>query len=228
MRGAVLTERFDTLDEAVAACAERIVTVLGAALAEGGAVSFMVSGGQVPGLVLPLVARASLDWARIAVVSSDERFVPADHPDSNEGTARAALAGAGRAIAYHGIDSGLPLDEAASIHEARLKKLPWPPAMAYLGLGADAHVASLFPGRPETLGEAFVAGVPETAPHRHPRITLGFPALRDCGETVLVVNGPAKAAALALATAGEADPARTPLTRLLREATGTVRLLVCP
>lgn len=223
-----ITERFDTLDEAVRACAARIVARLGAALGQREAVSFMVSGGQVPGLVLPLVARASLDWARIAVLSGDERFVPPEHPDSNEGTALRALAGASPAPAYHGIDASLPLDEAVAAYEAGLRALPWPPAVAYLGIGADAHVASLFPNRPEISGNAFVAGLPETAPHKHARITLGIPAIVASEEIVLVVNGPQKNAALTLALADDADPVRTPITRLLREAGEKVRLYVCP
>lgn len=224
----VVVETLASLDAAVAACAARIVAALRAALAEREAVTFMVSGGQVPGHVLPLVARAGLDWGRIAVVSSDERVVPPEHPDSNEGTARKALAGAAGPIAYHGIDAALPLDAAVAAYETRIRALPWPPAVAYLGIGADAHVASLFPDRPEIAGDAFVAGLPETAPHKHARITFGIPAIRDCGEIVLVVNGPQKNAALAAAMAPEADPARTPITRLLREAGERVRLYVCP
>ncbi|GBU19094.1 MULTISPECIES: 6-phosphogluconolactonase [Methylobacterium] len=223
----VVTERFPDLDAAVAACARRIVEGLGEALERSPRATFMVSGGQVPGKVLPRVARAGLDWSRLAVVSSDERFVAPDHPDSNEGTVRAALREAG-GIAYHGIDVGLPLEEAARAHESTLRSLPWPPAVAYLGIGTDAHVASLFPDRPEIAGEAFVAGLPETAPHRHARITLGIPAIREAGRIVLVVNGPEKNAALDRALAPDADPLRTPITRLLREAAGEVHLLRCP
>lgn len=222
------TERFASLDQAVAACADRIVAALSEALAAPGEVGFMVSGGQVPARVLPLVAAAPLDWARIAVYSSDERHVPPSHPDSNEATARAGLAAAGAALRYHGIEADLPAAEAAARHERRLAALPASPAVAYLGIGADAHVASLFPDRPEILGEARVAAVPETAPHKHARITLGIPAIRDARTIVLVVNGPQKAAALAAAMAPDADPSATPITRLLREATGTVHLHLCP
>ncbi|WP_204337522.1 6-phosphogluconolactonase, partial [Klebsiella pneumoniae] len=64
--------------------------------------------------------------------------------------------------------------------------------------------------------------------HRHARITLGIPAIREAGRIVLVVNGPEKNAALDRALAPDADPLRTPITRLLREAAGEVHLLRCP
>ena len=75
--------------------------------------------------------------------------------------------------------------------------------LALLGLGADGHTASLFPGSPALQETARLAvAVPEADP---PRVTLTFPALNACAEVLFLVAGAAKAPALAAVLEGPPD-----------------------
>lgn len=201
----------DSQAAAEAACARQIVESLGAALSrENGRVSFMVSGGSTPARVLPLVLEASLAWDRVDVFASDERLVPADHPDSTEGMVRQIFAAAGRELSYHGVGDDLDPDTALSTWSARLRQLAWPVAVGFIGIGGDAHYASLFPGLPAS-GDPDLefAAIPETAPHRHARLTLGRATLAKVGLVTLVAAGSDKLSALEAAMKKQ-DPINLP------------------
>lgn len=189
-------------------------------------VVFLVSGGQTPRKVLPLLLARDLPWERVQVLASDERLVPTDHADSTEGMIRQVFAAAGRPLTYHGVGPDLAPEAALPFWRQGWGGLP-PPAVAFLGLGTDGHTASLFPGRPES-GDScgIAAAVPEYPPHAHARLTLGPAALARARHIVIVVEGPAKRAALAAALRRGADPrshpvawvARLPQTLLLCDA----------
>lgn len=182
-----------------------------AAAKPGARISFMVSGGRSPAKVLAHMPRASdLDWGRIDVFASDERCVPVSHADSTEGMVRGVFADASVPLAYHGIGSDPTPERALEHWTSALSGLQWPAAAGLLGIGEDAHTASLFPDRSETTADGWVFAVPETAPHRHPRLTLGPRALRQVGPIALIVVGAAKHRALKAALAPDADLRTTP------------------
>ena len=200
----------------IAACADLLAGRLAAACkARAGRVSFMVSGGRSPRAVLERVAAAELPWDRIDVFASDERCVPTDHPDSTENMVRAAFAAVGTALTYHGIGPDPDPGPALAHWQARLQRLTWPVAAGFLGIGEDGHTASLFPHRAEVLDREGVAfAVPETAPHAHPRLTLGPRALMQADLVTLIVAEEAKTRALSAALAPGADPRDTPAALL--------------
>jgi 6-phosphogluconolactonase len=227
-RRMMVTTQYRSQEDAVDACASLIVSSITDALATSSRTSFMASGGRIPAQVLPRVASNLSCWDRILVLASDERYVPVDHTDSNERTIRDGLALAGHRIDYLGLDASLPLAVACRAYERQLSTLVWPPAVAFLGIGADAHTASLFPHRPEIEDEVSrVLPVPETPPHLHARLTHGVRSLLEAQQIVLIVNGPEKQAALQRAVRDDAKPSETPITRILKDAKTPVHVMLC-
>lgn len=180
---------------------------LDAALAAtSGPIAVSVPGGSTPFPILAELAKAPLDWPRIAIWPGDDRIVAEDHPASNVGRVRALLEPVGARI--------VPLAEGAE-----------PPVfvLAWLGMGNDGHVASLFPNTDPRADAplAVVRLTPDPLPPEAPfdRLSLTIPALARSGELLFVVRGEDKAALFQEAAAGGND---LPVARLLRAATGPV------
>ena len=194
------------------ACAETLSAALAAALATAKSrVSFMVSGGNTPRRVLPLVLAADIDWQRVDVFASDERLVPVDHPDSTEGMVRQLFSQAMKPLNYLGFGDDTSPETARAAWTAALETAVWPVAAGLIGIGEDAHFASLFPGRPEIADpNLFAAAVPETPPHKHARLTLGRRAFAQCDLLALVVAGAGKRAMLKACLSNNANPQALP------------------
>jgi 6-phosphogluconolactonase len=183
--------------------ADWLETRLREALAEtGGTVAVALPGGSTPFPILRLLAQRALDWQRIVAFPTDDRLVPEDHSASNTGKLRSLLEPLG--VAVSGLDPALA-----------------PPAFAlvWLGMGADGHVASLFPNTdphaddPQRVRRLTPDPLPPEAPFD--RVTLTIPALLDTGELLFVMRGEDKRAVLEAALSGDSD---LPVARLLRAA----------
>jgi 6-phosphogluconolactonase len=165
-------------------------------------IAITVPGGTTPFPILAELAARPLDWGRIAVWPGDDRIVPEDHPASNVGRIRALLEPAGARVV-------------ALAEDAR------PPhfALAWLGMGGDGHIASLFPNTdprpddPSPLRRLTPDPLPPEAPFD--RLTLTIPALLDSDQLVFVIRGADKRALFEAAARGEND---LPVARLLKEA----------
>jgi len=171
-------------------------------------------GAAVLKAVKDAPATADIDWSLVHFWWGDERFVPAGDPDRNALQAREALLDSLTIPAenIHEVaasDSGLSLDDAARAYAAELARFgtdqhPWPSfAVCFLGVGPDAHVASLFPEREEIL-VTDVAAVPVRNSPKSPseRVTLTRPVINASKRVWLVLTGAEKASALGLALAG--------------------------
>jgi 6-phosphogluconolactonase len=175
---------------------------LRAALAVSPEIAVTVPGGSTPFPIFDLLAKEDLPWARIAVWPGDDRIVAEDHPASNVGKIRARLEPAGARI--------VALTEDAQ-----------PPhfAIAWLGMGGDGHVASLFPNTDPRIDDPQVVRrlTPDPLPPEAPfdRLSLTIPALLDSDELVFVIRGADKRAIFEAATRGEHD---LPVARLLGAA----------
>jgi 6-phosphogluconolactonase len=181
--------------------ADVLASALGAGLRQHETVSFAVPGGTTPGPVFDVLSAIRLDWDRVTVLPTDERWVPESDPRSNAGLIRRRLltgpAAAARFLPLYA-DAPAPEDALDALAEAIAPHLPL--SVALLGMGADLHTASLFPGG-DRLAEALAPGAPVLLPMRapgadEPRVTLTAPVLADAMACHILVTGREKRAAL--------------------------------
>jgi 6-phosphogluconolactonase len=227
-------------EEAVAeGAAERMTTLVERAIAAHGRAYVCLTGGRTPRRMYELLAssgrpwRSRIDWSRIHLWWGDERHVPADHPDSNYGMAARALVGHVPVppAQVHRMRGELA-DATAAAREYE-ERLPAAFDVMLLGLGPDAHIASIFPGSPLLTPPSDDAGsgsvrpaTPRTAavwvPHLAAwRITLTPAAILASTTIVLLVAGAQKADAVHAALRGDDDVRRYP-AQLLRRADARV------
>ncbi|TDC97479.1 6-phosphogluconolactonase [Actinomadura sp. 7K507] len=221
----------DVLAEAAAA---RLVTRIADVQAARGSASVALTGGGVGTALLSALAaggaRDAIDWGRLDVWWGDERFLPAGDPERNETGAREALLDrvpldpvrVHPMPAADGPDGDDP-EAAAGRYAAELLSAEHPgdaPGSSFhipsfdvlmLGVGPDAHVASLFPGM-AALGEkqrpvVAVRDAPKPPPTR---ISLTFPVLHAAREVWVLAAGESKAGAVRLGLA-ETDPVEAPV-----------------
>jgi 6-phosphogluconolactonase len=203
------------------AAADRILARIAA---NRGRVAICLTGGSSPKQLYQLLAtdgyRSRIPWDRVHWFIGDERFVPADDPLNNMGTARwIFLDSYAPASNIHPIPTNTANpQEAARRYENELRSFYGANQLdstrplfdvVLMGVGPDGHTASLFPDYPaidET--ERWVVGVPDAHVEPFvPRVTLTLPALGSCREMLFEVAGPDKRAILTRVLAGENLPA---------------------
>jgi 6-phosphogluconolactonase len=145
--------------------------------------SIALSGGGTAKDAYEALATRRVDWSGIDVWFGDERYVPVDDPDSNEGMARAVLLDRAQPHAIHSMAGAGATAEA---YDALVAGAP-PIDLVHLGLGPDGHTASLFPGTAAlTVTERLVVTNGDDL-HPHPRLTFTYPALRRSRLVVFTV-----------------------------------------
>lgn len=184
--------------------------------------SLAVPGGTTPGPIFDALCAADLDWDRVHVFATDERWVPLNDPRSNAGLIRARLL-TGPAAAATLVPFYASADRPESVLDDIQTRLAseLPVSVLLLGMGTDMHTASLFPGvaglqdalredapilsvlRPE--------GVPET------RISLSARVLNGAMSKHLVIFGADKRSALEAAM--KLPPIEAPVRAVLDEMT---------
>lgn len=220
---AVGQQVFDDAAAAAQALADDVAARLAAAIAARGTASLVVPGGSTPLLFLEALSKRPLDWARVRVCPSDERWVDPASPESNEGLLRRQLLRAAAADA-----TLVSLKTAAAAPEwaieecsARLALLPRPLDVVVLGMGSDGHVASLFPDAPEIdaaldLGQAAAVVAMRPASSALPRMSLSLRSLLDSRQLAILISGAEKRAVLELAAIPPGDR-RWPVSLLLHQ-----------
>jgi len=201
------------------ACAQHVSGLLDAARSARGMASLAVSGGSTPKLMFQDLVRSGFVWDRIHVFWVDERAVAPDDPQSNFRFANESLlepAGI-QAAQIHRVYAERPPQEAAQAYEQELRRFfPVAPGefpqfdVLHLGLGPDAHIASLFPGEPliaDRRGLVAAVWVEKLATWR---ITLLPGVLLAARETVFLVAGLDKAQAVRAVFDADYDPEKYP------------------
>jgi 6-phosphogluconolactonase len=182
-------------DDVAAAFADLVVREQPRSLALSG-------GGTARRCYEALAGRSGVDWTTVTVLFGDERIVPVEHPDSNEGMAREELldhvpVGAIRSLVGLGPDTYGDLLRELDVVD-----------LVHLGLGPDGHTASLFPGS-AALDERdrLVVRAEAQLPPLVDRFTMTLPAIARARHVVFTVEGMAKADAWQRVRQGDDVPA---------------------
>ncbi len=191
---------------------------------ERGRARIAVPGGTTPGPMLERLGAARLDWEKVVVTLSDERWVPDDSPRSNARLLKETLlSGPAAEARFEPLYGGTPEpEEGLSEVGERLFASVLPLDIAVLGMGADMHTASLFP-EAEGLEAALAPDAPPILAIRakdqpEARVTLSARVLRGAGERHILIAGKEKMAALQEALA-VGDPLVAPVSAVLEGAT---------
>lgn len=170
--------------------------------------SIALSGGGTAEACYRALSRSGgLHWPEVTVLFGDERFVPVDHPDSNEGMARRVLlAGVEPMVVWSMTGAGEDVVSAAEAYAAQVAAVA-PIRLVHLGLGPDGHTASLFPGSPSLDEQVTLVVATGDDDHPHPRLTLTLPAIAGARLVVFTVAGTDKAQAWARVCSGDDVPA---------------------
>ncbi len=171
-----------------------------------GPVTITVPGGSTPFPIIEALLERELDWSRLVVWPNDDRIVPEDHSASNTGKLRALFEPAGAEV--------VTLSEMEAVPHFDL---------AWLGMGADGHIASLFPNTDPQVDEPqrILRLTPDPLPPEAPfdRISLTLPALLGSDAIAFVIRGDDKRTVFEDALGGKND---LPVARLLAGATQPV------
>ncbi len=201
--------------------ADKLASELSSALRANDTASLAVPGGTTPGPIFDSLCAVDLDWARVQVMLTDERWVPETSERSNTRLLRERLLTDRAAAATY-----LPLYADAPTPEEKLPELAanlspaLPLTVALLGMGADMHTASIFPGADQLDlalhgSDRLVAMRAPGAPE--PRITLSAAVLNAAMSRHIVIVGGEKRAALERAR--HLSPQEAPVAAVLNGAT---------
>lgn len=195
-----------------------VLSHMQAAIQERGQATIALAGGGTPKPLYEALATQNLPWEKIHVFWGDERYVPADHPDSNQGMARHAWLDqvdiSEANIHPMPTDGESPAADAAK-HESQLREFFQLPEGEFpqfdiilLGIGDDAHTASLFPHTDALKVQDHLVTVGNK--DGQPRITFTAPLINQARCVMFLVAGESKRPALAQIFAPEADPLTYP------------------
>ena len=223
---------YETRSDAAIAAGKRIINALHRRLETGEEAALVVSGGTTPAPVFSYMAHKELDWHRVHVLLSDERWVAADHADSNEKMMTDALARSrasyAQLLSYY--DSTKSLDDRCGELDKELQSLPLPFTSVLLGMGDDGHFASLFPNAANLqsavdleASRSFIPVDTDSSPHR--RLSMTLAALLRGDEILLLIFGADKRAVLEKAAESDSE---LPIAHLLRQTRVPVDVFWAP
>ena len=184
--------------------------------------SLAVPGGTSPAPIFDaLCAASSVDWSRVHVMLTDERWVPETSERSNGRLIKDRLlvnaAAAAKFVPFY-MEGKTPDEAAAPLSDSLAPDLPI--SLLLLGMGADMHTASLFPGSKGLaagLDPNAAALVPIHAEGQEPRMSLTAPVLNGARSKHLVIYGDEKRQALERAQ--KLPPEEAPISTVLSDMT---------
>ena len=192
---------------------EVVLAKMQGAIQEQGRCTIALAGGGTPKPLYEAIASQDLPWEKIHVFWGDERYVPPDHPDSNQAMARSAWLDKvdipSANIHPMPTDGATPAADAQK-HEVELRDFFGTPEGEFpkldvilLGIGDDAHTVSLFPHTEALQVQDQLVTVGNK--DGQPRITFTAPLINHAHCVIFLVAGASKRPALAQIFAPDAD-----------------------
>lgn len=214
---------FTAMSDLAVMLAQKIATHLKERLQQQDQVSLIVSGGNTPKILYEKLSTMDLDWSRVVITLTDERWVAVDDHNSNEWLIKNSLlinkAKAAQWISLK-TDDTKP-EQAIKTIDARLEKIPKPYDIIILGMGLDGHTASLFPCAENitqaldvNYSHACIALHPRSAPFA--RMSLSLNELKKSRQSILLLQGKEKWAVYQKALADLTDWPTMPIRELLK------------
>jgi 6-phosphogluconolactonase len=220
---------FENTSALDAALTGKVSELLRKAIACNGSASLVVSGGRTPVGFFHLLSQQDLDWSKVTVALADERWVDADHPDSNEKLVRENLlineAHKAQYLALkNGAEDAVDGEAECQRQLASIGRF----TVVILGMGDDGHTASLFPesaalakGLDMHSGRDCIAVTPVHAPHQ--RMSMTLPRLLNSESLFIHISGISKQQVLARANAGD-DVMALPIRAVLHQQSTPVAI----
>lgn len=190
---------FETAAEMAEQVAGDIGFIVESAVSAHGNARLAIPGGSTPDLIYAaLLANKAIDWSKVTLIPTDDRLVPLGDPLSNYRKLESCFGAKGANIVSLVDEAALgDYREAGRLADQRLAMLDWPLDLVWLGMGADGHTASIFPGPDLDRAiagprERRAVGVrPDPMPANAPvdRVTLTGAALASARAAMVVVTG---------------------------------------
>ena len=215
---------YEDAEEMAEAVAGDIGFIIDSAIDARGAAVIALSGGKTPIPIYAKLAAAKHDWKRVTIVPVDERIVPLGDPLSNVTMIAKAFLPKGARVMPIVPNATADYKAAGRSADALMQDLHWPLDLCLLGVGADGHTGSIFPGPDydEALSgpkERRALGVmPDPLPPEAPlaRVTLSAAAIASSKALMIMITGDAKKKVLEQAI--EQGPSSSyPIGRVLAE-----------
>ncbi len=163
-----------------------------------------LAGGETPRRTYEILAQSKFRWDATQLFLTDERYLPLDHDSSNYKMVSETLA-AKVSVELHHVETSLAPEEASAQYDQVVRE-KHPFDFVFLGLGADGHTASIFPGTPAS-PPGLLADATFSRATGLWRITLTLEALNAAHDVVFVVAGESKAEALVRMMRDDSIPA---------------------
>jgi len=222
---------YDTAAEMAEAVVDDIGFVIESALSERGEALVALPGGKSPVLIFERLAAAAIDWNQVTIIPTDDRLVPVNSPLSNVAMIARHFEPKGVRVLPLAADGLTDYRMAGKAADARLAELKWPPDLVWLGVGADGHTASIFPG--PDLEEALdgpktrkaVGVMPDPLPVEAPvaRVTLSRAAILSASALLLAFSGAKKRAVVERAIS-DGPLSATPIGRVLADVESPISI----
>jgi 6-phosphogluconolactonase len=216
-----IVHRFIDGDSVARNAASDFITHLAKLLAVKPEAHVMLTGGTVGIATLAAIAadekRDSVDFTKVHFWWGDERFVASDSEDRNSLQAYKALLSkidvdAAKVHEFPATDNGLLLDDAAEQFEATVREINPHFDFAFVGMGPDGHICSLFPGKPTPPAGRFIVAEHDSPKPPPQRLSFSYEAMNSVDEIWFVVAGADKQDAVSVAMGD--DPTALPVGRV--------------